>query len=266
MIRSRRDRGELSSAAELAGRGVSAHPEDLNLLRLEIDLQSGLEGEQIVLSRLEADLGSDPASTRRRVVLAASYRRRGDAVAALRVLAELAPVSGSELAGAWFEQRCAALADLGRLDELRATFAAWERSGGDPIELRARYALRVSTSQLVAETPLGLLRAALRDRAQLGDRELLRSLYERLIAHLLAEGREHEAVGVYDDAIREVDLPSLSRGQLARQAARKQRDPDYDREASGEVVFEFPAEAEGGVLLLSPPLGPAPCDARRVRP
>lgn len=259
LIRARRDRGELDSAATLARRAALAHPRDLNLLHLELALRSALEGEASVLAAVEANLGSDEASLRRRIVLAASYRRSGNAAAALRVLGGLPPERGSELQGPWFEERTGSLADLGRVDELRAAFVAWEGQGGDGVELRARYALLVSTSQLSGGGPsvTALLRASLDERAGLHDRNLLRSLYERLIAQLMAEQRGPQALALYDTALEEVDLPALSRAQLERRAAAVELGSESGSSRAGELVFALPSEALGGTLWISAPAAAA---------
>jgi hypothetical protein len=252
VIRARRDRGELDAAAALAERGAQAHPDDLNLLHLDLALRGALEGEEPVLAAAEAGLSPDAASLPARVVLAASHRRRGDAQVALRVLGPRAPGRSSRLQGPWFEQRCGALADLGQAAELRAAFATWEAEGGDPTELRARYALLVSTSQLSAgvASVSELLRASLAERAQLRDPLLVRSLYERLIAQLVVEERSDEALAVYDTAVAEVELPTLTRAQLERRSLA--RSAPGESVEPGELWFVGPADGQGGTLFVSP--------------
>ena len=257
LIRARRDRGELGAAADLARRASALHAQDLNLLHLDLALHSALEGEARVLRAAEASLGDDPASLRRRIVLAGAYRRRGDADAAVRVLGDVAPTE-TLLLTPWFDERTGALADLGRMEALRASFMDWEARGGSPVELRARFALRVSTSQLTgAGSVISMLQASLAERSGLADPELVQRLFERLIAHLVANARNAEAMAVYDVAIGEVELPALSREQLERSVDALAGHFE-SASATGGLLFRVPPEAVGGTLFVSPPAANPP--------
>jgi hypothetical protein len=254
LIHTRLKEGRNAPALALARRAREVHPDDTGLLELEVITRSIVEGEDAVLADLAARLAADPTSPfTLRLLVAGIHHRRGDAGEALGALGETPPPPGDPYLASWFEQRAQSFAALGRIDDVRRAFADWRAAGGDPAELRARYALLVSLAQLrdPERSWVELLREAIREGDALRGRDLHRALHERLVAHLLVEGRSAEALAAFDAASEQYTLETISRDEIERNATL--RGAPRGQLAHGEGVLEFrlAASAEGGTLLVS---------------
>jgi hypothetical protein len=128
--------------------------------------------------------------------------------------------------------------------------------GGDPDELRARYALRISVS-LLRDPQYGeveLLERALAGAASL-DARLHWALSRRLIGALLAERRIDEALSVYDEASRVVTFPELDREEIERYRLAGSNGQVEQNVETGSLLFRLEADASvTGELLVSPSL------------
>jgi hypothetical protein len=253
-IQKRRSDGRSIEAAALAARSAEAHPDDVDLVHLELLTRSLVEGEETALAELEARLADDrDASLPLRIVLAASHERRGDAHAALRVLGKRFPQTGGLALGAWVEARARALASLGRVEGVVDTYDAWRRAGGDPYEIRARYALLLSVHQLEDPTRnwIELLQEVIDEEDKLVNPVIHEAVYERLIGHFLVSGMRNKALEVYDIARERFELAGISREQLLRSAnAEGATTPGLDTQAT--LVFRLAGDARGGTLRVSP--------------
>ncbi len=254
-VESLRDRGDLTTAARLAGRGAERYPESFVLAYLELTLRARLGDEGPALAEIAARLPrAGEAAPRLRLRLAERHLAREEWAVAEELLGAEPPAG--ELAPLWYRLRVTQLAGGGRADELRRHLADWEAAGGSPAEIAARYALVVSKYQLpVPESSIALLRAALADAGRLEDPALERQLYGRLIGHLVVEGRREEAFAAHDAAVARLGaLPGLSRDDLERAAAAgSPRGLVEERTAAGELRFTIEGAEPGDRLLLSPP-------------
>jgi len=259
MLRSWQAAGVVEPAAALAARAAPQSRDDLDLLQLELMLRSRVEDETALLGEIEARLvDGDPSWIPQRLVLALAYGRRAQHADALRVLGETPPPIGDRLTLPWYESRIQAQAGLGDLAAVKATFDAWRATGWDPIDLAARYALRLSTDQLAdPERPtIEALRAAIATQASLRDRNIVWGLHRRLIAELLVAGQPDAALAAYDEAVKVVDLGDVTREEIERAA--RGASPDARDARWAEVVFRIPRTLTGGELLLAPGAGEAP--------
>ncbi|MBK7949003.1 MAG: alkaline phosphatase family protein [Deltaproteobacteria bacterium] len=244
--------GQSEAAAALAARAAPVHREDLDLLQLELMLRAPGRDEAELLAEIGSRIEDDPSWIPQRLVLALAFGRRGQHVESIRVLGDTAPALESPLSTVWYESRIKAQAASGDLAAVKQTFADWRRAGGDPIDLAARYALRLSTDQLAdpEHDTIDLLRAAIATSDALRDRNIVWGLHRRLISHLLVEGRPEEALAAFDAASGVVDLTGVSRDEIVR-AVRGPSDPAAPIEAA-RVVFRIPSELAGGRLVVSP--------------
>jgi tetratricopeptide (TPR) repeat protein len=266
MVRTWQAEGDLDDAARLATRAAPLHHDDLELLQLELALRSSLEDEDAVLAEIETRLGSDPSWTAERLVLSLAWRRRARFDDALRVLGSDPPPLDHPLVLPWYESKVAAQAAAGDLAAVQATFAEWRRTGWDPIDLEARYALRISTGQLVdpEHNTIDLLRGALAHQDQIRDRKLLWGLHRRLITDLLAAGRPELALEAYDEAIKVVPLDGITREEIER--AVRVADGSIASDDVAQLRFAFAADARGGELWISPGPDEAPDSGYRAHP
>lgn len=253
ILRTWQAEGALDRAAELARRAAPAARDDLDLLQLEIMLRSTQEDETAVLSEIEARLTSDPGWLPQRLVLALAWHRRARYDHSLRVLGEVPPAIEHPLALPWYESRIQAQAGLDDLAGVQQTFARWRATGWDPVDLAARYALRLSVSQLVdpERHTIDLLRAAVATQDQLADRQLAWGVHRRLIQEYLGAGLPAEALAVYDEAIQVVSLEDITRAQIERAVRLASGAPE--QEAAGATLrFHAPAGLGDGSLAISP--------------
>jgi hypothetical protein len=219
-----------------------------------VTTRSIVEGEDAVLADLAARLAADPSAPLvLRLIVAGIQHRRGDAGGALEALGEIPPPQGSPHLASWFDQRAQSFAALGRLADLQRTFADWGAAGGDPVELRARYALTLSASQLRDPERgwVDLLREALREGESLRGRDLRRALHERLIAHLLVEGRTGQALAAFEAASQEFTLDTITREEIVRNAALGGARATASAASEGTLAFHLAASAGAGTLLVS---------------
>ena len=249
IARLRLDSGRPSEALELVRHVAVSNPFDLELIDLELRARSGVEGERQALAGVERALDDSPASLRHRVGLAMQRRRMGDHANALRALGSTLPPRDHPLLAPWFVERAAALAALERLVEVKQTYRDWQNLGGDPLELRARYALRLSRSGLFdPEHPWPeLLAATISEQERAGQRPFQADLYERLISHLLVEQRRDEALRVFDQASQRYELATISRAQIERGRAALAA----GSEGVGVIEFRLPSDAAGMLLWVS---------------
>lgn len=252
MLRTWQAEGSSAPAAALAERAAPELRDDLDLLQLELMLRSSVGNETAVLAALEERLEDDPSWVPARLVLALARSRRSEHAEALRVLGDVAPPITHRLVLPWFESRIQAQAAMGDLAGVQATFARWRATGWDPVDLDARYALRLSTDQLLdpEHSTIELLRRAIATGDALRDRNIVWGLHRRLIVELLAVGLPEEALAAYDEAVQVVDLGDLSRAEIERAVAGVPVASSNERPA--EIVFAIPPAARGGRLSLSP--------------
>lgn len=252
MLRTWQSEGTLGPAAALAERAAPYQRDDLDLLQLELMLRSRTGDEGEVLAELEARLEEDVSWLPQRLVLALARARRGEHAEALRVLGDVAPPNTNRLVLPWYESRIQAQAALNDLAGVQATFERWRASGWDPVDLAARYALRLSTDQLVdpERSTIDLLRAAIASSDDLRDRRIVWGLHRRLITELLATGRPDQALAAYDAGAKAVELGDITRAEIERALTA----PAIGGAAAarGEVVFQVPSDAAGGHLAISP--------------
>ena len=257
-VEARRDRGDLLGAARLATRGAQRYPHNFVLLYLELDLRSRLEDESEVLAELTARLPSaGEAAPLLALRLAERQIRREEWQEAEALLGAAPP--DPRFTEMWFHLRTLVMAGEGRRDDLMAAFAAWRRAGGDPAELRARYALTLSIFQLhdPDHSNAELMERAAADADRL-DPGLARLLFVRLVGGLRIE-RSPRAVVWYDRAVaRFGSLPSLDREALLSPATLI--GDDGGGHATGVLHFRI-AGAEGDDQLLLAPEPDEPHDA-----
>jgi tetratricopeptide (TPR) repeat protein len=266
MVRSWREAGEIEAAAALASRAAPHQREDLDLLQLELMLASQIEGEERVLAALAERLGRDPSWTAQRLVLALAWNRRAGYAEALRVLGEDPPPADHPLLMPWFESRIQAQAAAGDLPAVQQSFERWRGTGWDPVDLAARYALRLSVDQLIdpSRDTLRLLQEAIATQDRLRDRNVVWGLHRRLITELLARGRAEEALAAYDAAAKVLPLEGITREEIERAAARAEGELVSDVPA--RLRFAIPAAVRGGTLLLSPQASSPPDAGYRAFP
>ncbi len=261
VARNRVQQGRAVEAANLARAAAGAYPSALQVLELEIQTRSAVEGMQAAHQGIQARLEPGVESLPLRIALAASYLGRFDGDRALVALGEEAPPRGHPLHLLWFENRARAIATGGDIDALRVHFDHWARTGADPVDLRARYALRVSVSHLrdPEKTDIELLEAALENQAQLGDAHLRWALYRRLIGTFIADARIDDALAVYDEAVAYVDFPNLGREEIARAALPEMAVTGTEEVQTGIIEFRLDTvDPWNGSLLVSPDPRQAP--------
>lgn len=261
--------GPHAAAVELAVRAAERFREDVDLLQLELMLRSRVEDETDLLRSLETRLAADdPEALAQRLVLALAWTRRASPPDALRVLGETPPPIDHPLALPWYESRIQAQAKAGDLAGVQATFARWREAGWDPIDLDARYALRLSVDHLrdPARDTVALLEAAIERQASLRDRQVAWALHRRLIVELLASGQPERALAAYDRAVAVVPLEGITRDELERAVRRASAPTTATGGAQAIVRLHAPPEASGADFRIAP--GPdAPPDAGyRPRP
>jgi hypothetical protein len=270
LLRKQLEGGRPELAARLSTRASRAHPEDPALLELELLSRGAVDGELEVLRELAARIrGGIDATLDARVVVAMGYERQGEFAAALEVLGDEPPTSSDpEALRMYFETRASSLGNLARGDELRSLYRQWEELGGDPYELRARYAVRLSIHGLQdpGSSREDLLWKAILDEEHLRDEALHRTLYERLVGGLLVEQRIGEALEVYDRAVERFEHILISREEIQRTASASRLSDLTRPDEKRAIEFRLPDGAPPGELLLSPPLdGPADGDYERLR-
>jgi tetratricopeptide (TPR) repeat protein len=256
LIQTWRDRGRTRDAADLAHRAAVRNPENPDLFYLELATRGSVENEEQVLRELETRLtGDGPRELRMRSSLANRHLLRGDPARALEVLGERpsADVENPEDLTRWFDTRALAYAWNGDLDGVRRTYGQWQHAGGDPREIRARYALTLSLAGLADpnRSPIDQIQHALRDGDDL-DPKLREALNIRLILTLVNAERFDEALRTYDRARESFALEGLTRDELERAATHSELALASVDQRRGTLRFEAPADDAGAVLWLSP--------------
>lgn len=263
LVRSWRDAGRPYAAARLARHAAARHPEDVTLFRLELATRSGVEDEARVLAELAARIPeSGEAAARMRVALAQQHLQGGDPRAALDALGPAPPPGTRDAAALWFDTKGTAAAMADDVEAARSAYAAWQEAGGDPAEVRARYALALSIAGLddPERSTLDRLRDALAERAAASDAKLREALAIRLILTLANADRLGEALAVYDRERERSTLDGLHREELERAALQRSLASKPPEERRGVLHFRVEGAAAGARLLLSPDLD-APLDA-----
>ncbi|MFK7898798.1 MAG: alkaline phosphatase family protein [Myxococcota bacterium] len=252
MVRFWQSKGDVENAAVLAKRAAPIHRHDLDLLQSELMLRSAIQDEADVLTSLEERLEADPSWLPQRIVLALGWKRRSAYEDALRVLGDTPPPKGHALTLAWNESRIQAQAARGDLDAVQQSFETWKATGWDPIDLGARYALRLSVEQLrdPAHNTIDLLRESIAEGDQIRDPNLKWGLHRRLIAELLGAGHPEQALAAYDAAVGVVPLEGITRAEIERALALARGEIDLD--APGFLRFEIPPALASGTLSVSP--------------
>ena len=254
-IASRRAAGQTREAAELARRAGAAHPHDAALFAEELTARASVEDEAQVVRELSARIperGEDAA--RMRVALAQRALRAGDAAAAATALGDAPPDGAGAQLGPWFDARAVAAAFTGDLAAVQQTFAAWLEAGGDPVELRARYALTLSVAGLgdPKRTPIEMLRKALDETRGRTSESLRRALATRLVLTLANAKRIDDALAVYDAESALLAGSELSRDEIVRAARIEALGHAGASSRRGALAFEISEAKPGDVLWLSP--------------
>jgi hypothetical protein len=269
-IDARRTRGDGRAAAVLAQRAGAAHPDHPGLFQLELELRASAEDEVSVLRELGARTpATGVAAAELRAVLAQRYLRRGDPVAALDALGVELPPGAGPATSLWFDTRATAHAMNDDLASVKTTHAAWREAGGDPRELRGRYALTLSIAGLgdPEQAPVALLGGALAaleaDPAQgvpeYPDRKLREGLAIRLVLTLASAQRLDEALATYDRYQPSLGLEGLTRDELVRAGRQQTLAGASFAERRGGLVFQVPEPGHELQLRVSPDLD-APLD------
>ncbi len=263
LIQTWREAGRAREAAELAARAARRHPGESDLFYLELVTRSMLEDEEAVLAELAARIPpAGPAAARMRVSLAHRHLQRGEATRALAALGDSAPPEAGPAADRWFETRGMAEAHAGDLRGVQATYAAWQRAGGDPAELFARFALTLSLAGLESpvEPVVSMLRRALSAADTARDESLHEQVAIRLVLTLVASGAHAEALGVYDRERPRHALAGLTREELARASSAASAVAQGGAASRGRLRLAAPTAPPGSELLVSPAPG-EPMDA-----
>ena len=161
-----------------------------------------------------------------RTSLATRHLIRGDAVRALDVLGPGPPTGNRDANERWYDTKGMALAHTGDLPAVRRSYAEWARTGGNPKELQARYALTLSIAGLADPDAsiISLLRAALENTDGLIDEQLLEALATRLILTLVDADEQQEALATYDRYEKRFAFAGLTREELERSAIHRTLD------------------------------------------
>ena len=261
LVHERSTAGRRDEAAALARAAGRAHPDDVALFRAELDARSAVEPETDVLRDLAQRIPArGDAAALERVALAQRHLQRGDAPAALRALAAELPEGASNARSLWFDTRGIAHAMNDDLAAARATYQRWQREGGRPEEVRARYAVALSVSGLRDPEldPIESLRSAQRDAAALGDAKLEETVAVRLIFSLVNAGRADEAIATYDTLHERFSFEGIRREELERAQRGRElaRNPSSTR--PGSLHFRLAPDAPEGVLAITRDAGAAP--------
>jgi len=262
-IQTWRDAGRGAEAAQLAQRAARAHPDDAQLLALELATRSGLEDEDAVLAEVEqrvAQRRAPPVALR--VAIANRWLLRGEPARALAALGEAAPAGALAERAEWHEARGRAYAAAGDLAAVQREYASWRSAGGDPVELFARYALTLSLSGLKdpERPPLPLIREAAASSDRLADPRLREALAIRLILSLVNAGLRDEALAAYDREHARFPLAGLTREELERSQGQALLAPAADGPRRARLRFAL-AEPRAGTRLRVSPDASKPVDS-----
>ncbi|MGD2113649.1 MAG: hypothetical protein PVG07_01250 [Acidobacteriota bacterium] len=262
LVVSREERGDVLDAADLAHRGAARYPASSVLQVQELLLRSRTEDESSVLAEMRRRLEEAEAAGRAVPVLtlrlAQRYEARAEWDQALELLGDGPDRFPEDLRDVWFEVHAKAMAGLGRMDELAATFEEWRRRGGDPVELRARHALLLSLNQLNDPDYPILRRLAdvVAEGDRLEDRDLLLGAYIRLIGSLVVAGRHEQALGYFEEASAQgLELGFITREDILRSETLATLGEEGLEALHGELLFRVPDPRPGDTVLVSPDAG-----------
>ncbi len=253
VVRARQASGENARAVALARRASAAHPRDAALTQLEIAVRSPLEGETAVVEDVTRRLAAHPDALGPRLALGVVHSRRQDAARAAEALGETPPPASDPYLTFWFQARAWALANLGDLEGVRATYAAWLERGGDARAIQADYALQLSVAQLrdPDRTWIELIEGALEHEESYADPKVPAALYARWIGHLMVEDRHEEALALYDRAAARHELVGLTREQILQERVVASLVERPAAETKGTLVFSLPEGLAAATLWLS---------------
>lgn len=269
-IDARRSRGETRAAAALAQRAGARYPEHPGLFARELETRASVEDEVSVLRDLaERAPEAGPLAAELRAVLAQRHLRRGDPVSALAALGAELPRDAGGATSLWFDTRASAHAMNDDLANVKATHDAWRAAGGDPRELRGRYALTLSVAGLgdTEQGPIALLSGALesleadpaQDLPAHPDRKLREGLAIRLVLTLASAQRLEDALAIYDRYQASLGFEGLTRDELLRAARQQTLVGASVDERRGTLAFHVANSDPDARLLVSPDLD-APLD------
>jgi hypothetical protein len=254
-IASRRAAGHTREAAEFARRAGSVYPGDAEVFAQELATRASVEDEASVLRELAARIPAEgePAA-RMRTALAQRHLRSGDGAAAREVLGETPPPGAGDALGPWFDSRAVAAAFSDDLAGVRRTFEAWRAAGGDPVELRARYALTLSIAGLTdpERAPAALLRASLAETNGRASEGLRQALAIRLVLTLANAGEQDEALALYDAEQALLAPTGVSRAEIARAARMQDLAGATAAQRAGTLAFRVAGAGPDDVLWISP--------------
>ena len=260
-------RGADLDAARLSEQAATEKPDELGLLELEIAARGRLQGAATVLTEIESRLSESfglSLPLEIRLLLARHFTDQSDFTGTLRALGEDPPPTGDRHLSTWFNARTHSLAELGRIEELQRTFARWKDLGGSPAELATHYALRLSFANQADpdHSNVELLERAMEHEDEIADPELRMWLYDRLISHLVVDGRIEDALALYDANVGKVKLIGITREQIERSAAdSKMPSGGGDQRVSpGSIVFSIEGSRPGATLHVSS-VANAPADS-----
>jgi len=254
LIQTWRDAARTRDAAQLAQRAGRIYPDDADVFHLELETRASVEDEEAVLRELEARVAPHgDSAARMRVSLAQRHLRRSDPAAALSVLGEHPPDGALDARGLWFDTLGVTHAMQNDLTGTRRSYDAWERVGGDPVEVGARYALALSIAGLAepGREPVDLLLDALGAGDEL-DPKLHEALVIRLILTLVNAGRVDEAMAAHDHHGSRFALEGLRRSELERASRHRALERVPREERRGELRFRIEDPPKGSALWLSP--------------
>ncbi len=254
-ITAQRNAGNAREAADFARRAGAAYPDDAALFALELATRASVDEEAPLLRELAARIPArGEAAARMRVALAQRHLRAGDGRGALAVLGSAPPEDAGAALGPWFDSQAVAMAFADDLEGVRRAFAAWSAAGGDPVELRARYALALSISGLAdpEREPITLLGAALDETRGRASDGLCQALAVRLVLTLANADRLVEALSVYDAEQALLATSQLSRTELTRAARLETLASAAPAQRRGALAFQVGGTQPGDTLWLSP--------------
>lgn len=257
LVERRLEKGALPQAAELAHRGAIQYPTNRILLERELALRVTIEDEELVMQEMEARLPSmGPAAPYLKAHIRKSLLKRKDWNRVLDLLEPLPPPEGTLLVEAWYNQKLAALAGLGRISELRELYQQWEESRSDPYYPKAAYALSLSIYGLrdPDRDTLDLLLEALEFRDELDDPSLKETLMIRTVGSLVVYQRYEEALQLFDEVADERGrVGGLTREDIYRAQLQGTFSEDLLSSVRGVLRFSAPVREAGDHLLISAP-------------
>lgn len=264
-VAQRRLVGRLPEATELVRRGTARYPESRELVLQEVEVRSEVENEETVLEEIAQRVlsrgtgqsaghgtgghGTNGHSTTG-FFLARKLIDRDRLDLADTLLGVDPPVGNPQLMTSWFKLRTLFYSRQGNSEKIDSNRRQWVEAGGQDAEARLYEAVYRSIYQIIdPRNPiLPMLRAVAERQAEITDRGMILTLYQRLISTLVSLGQNDEALAIYDEAKREFNFPPGSREEILR--AITQEDPSRTpRIRLGRVHFILDTEIlDTGIL------------------